>query len=97
MPTPTPTAEIDTGAELARRLAIKREITATLADGAQSTTALAEQVDGVSTALVRQLADELAADGEIELCDDPVRRSRTDIDNPYADWEAFDEDGRVGE
>ena len=65
MPTPTPTAEIDTGAELARRLAIKREITATLADGAQSTSALAEQVDGVSTALVRQLADELAADGEI--------------------------------
>ena len=35
-------------------------------------------------------------DGEIELCDDPVRRSRTDIDNPYADWEAFDEDEVIG-
>lgn len=65
MPTPTPTAEIDTGAELARRLAIKREITAVLADGQRSTAALAAEIDGISTALVRQLADELAADGEV--------------------------------
>jgi hypothetical protein len=32
---------------------------------------------------------------EIELCDDPVRRSRADIDNPYNDWERFDDDDEV--
>jgi hypothetical protein len=42
--------------------------------------------------------DEVAfEDDEIELCDDPVRRSRADIDKPYNDWERFgDADGRIG-
>jgi hypothetical protein len=42
--------------------------------------------------------DEVAfEDDEIELCDDPVRRSRADIDKPsYEDWEQFDDDEVVG-
>jgi len=35
-------------------------------------------------------------DDEIELCDDPVRRSRADIDNPYNDWGRFDDDEVIG-
>ena len=40
--------------------------------------------------------DVVVEDGEIELCDDPVRRSRTDIDNPY-NWDMLGEGGRIGE
>lgn len=40
--------------------------------------------------------DVVVDDSEIELCDDPVRRSRADIDNPYNDWERFDDDEVIG-
>lgn len=65
-----PTAEIDTKAELLRRAAIKRELKHELVGGDTLSAAelLAATGVDVSTPLVRQLADEIAAD-----CDDIQR------------------------
>jgi len=65
MPSPKPTAEVTTTAEQARRAAIKREICAELAEQSHTTATLDDRIDGISQALIRQLANELADAGDL--------------------------------
>jgi len=65
MPNPTPTGDIETDAELLRRAGLKNQIKRKATGGQPvSTVTLADDLPA-SRALLRQLATELVADGEL--------------------------------